>query len=411
MSDCRWHARGHRFETDILHTANPSAPTLEPRVDKFQITTHDERGRRPESVSACLLSALIGWARLAPEEAITWSRLEVVMHRFLAVVLVAFAAAVWACSSQVESVMQSQNKATPRSDSELSGPPYGQMLIVANTPQSGKGYIKVWNRSANGNVLPAWGIGGSNTHLNDPHEMAADSKHNLWVADYYQYLEFSPTARGNAAPISSLVWLGGTASCKTASGGGQIVPAVALDSQDNLYVLGFSNGGACILVFAPSQSTPMAEIDDTHLMFPSYLIVRGSLIWVADEGNIDAYPITASGTVSPSFQIVVGGMQSAYQLGFDDHGHVFDDGFTNGYINVYDDWKPGVQSPIPTISGWSGGTLGMAMNSSNVFVAVGIGTGSEGIAVYPDTSMGPTPSRLIKGSNVPLFASNGILLE
>lgn len=251
----------------------------------------------------------------------------------------------------------------------------------------GAGTVTVYAPGASGDARPVRTIRGRATRLSRPTGLALDATGNLYVVNGDVLMEdlgsvavFAPGARGDAAPIRTLVGretqLNGPA-------------AVALDADGNLYVT--SRGSRwvpTILVYPPgadAEAPPVRAIEgpNTRLEGPRGLALdaAGSL-YVANNGS-------ASGI-------------NAY-------------GPDLGAATVYAPGAGGDVEPIRTIRGYYArlnGPSGIALDGDTLYVANYWAGGKGSVTVYGPGARGDAaPLRIIAGSETGLCGPAAVGLD
>lgn len=287
-------------------------------------------------------------------------------------------------------------------------PPPGSALIISNNAAVERSIKGFW-RTANGNVPASWTIMGGFTGSGAT-QLATDGARDLWLARNGagrdgEILEFSPTAVGNARPIFA-IW---EPICAGANGGQS--RGIAVDSTNNVYVTVSSYpSGTCILVFPPGSTTASREIDDPHLMQPWNLMIRGKTIFVSDysENAIYGYPLSSSGTVSPTFTIAgsITGLSRPMGFGFDGRGNLYV--AQDSRVDVWNVGLSGNVAPSRTIVLQGSGTTAIAVGSLTLSAADVLGTSSE-IVTYRVGDAGPTPLRTLIGPKTRIYTPYAIL--
>jgi hypothetical protein len=240
-------------------------------------------------------------------------------------------------------------------------------LFVADSTSNA---ITVYASTATGNIAPVRRIRGTATGLNEPSFVALDAAGDLFVANVAgnSVTEYAPSASGDAAPIAVLS--GGVTQLSSPS-------AIALDSTGRVYVANFASSGSYITVY---HANPNGGVAPSQTIFDSVgfyqiggLAVHGSTIYasVTDlefNTEINEYPITANGIVSPSAQI--SGVGDPTGIAVESNGKiVVADGST---IKVYAANANGGPPPLQTITGSAtelNGPMGAALGSGEIFVA------------------------------------------
>ena len=169
-------------------------------------------------------------------------------------------------------------------------------LYVTNEGTSaGPTSVTIYAAGASGDVAPIASISGPSTQLDLPHTIAVDAAGTVYVGNLgpNEVTEYAPGANGDAPPSKTI-----------ATGG--FLHGVAVDTADNLYVVGgFSAGGGYLDVFAPGQTTPTRMISgsNTQLEEPAGVAIDSTgTAYVANAGpeNILVFAATANGNVSPT---------------------------------------------------------------------------------------------------------------
>lgn len=325
------------------------------------------------------------------------------------IVAFVFIALVIGCTQQ--GVAPSNNLEVNESAAVVSpdfGPPLGQQIVVANFNDSS---IRVWWRSATGNLPPAFTIVGPHTGFSNPIDLASDPTGNLYVEGRQQNIvEFPPSARGDASPSESI----SHPACANGNGG---FYRLATDENGNLYVLVEAEAPpSCILVFAPGSIISNREIDDPGWRFPSGIAIGNGVLYIVDEqaNAIEAYPEKSSGTVSPSMRIVgpKTRLSSPMRVGIDKNGGIYvQQQINSNVILAYDHPKSGDMAPTRTITAQSVNGFSTALTTGALTLAV-VGTAPDYTPVvetYRDIASGGTPLHAISGNKTHLNNPKALL--
>jgi 6-phosphogluconolactonase (cycloisomerase 2 family) len=240
-------------------------------------------------------------------------------------------------------------------------------LYVADSTSNA---ITVYASAATGNSAPLRRIHGTATGLNQPSFLALDAAGDLFVANLAgnSITEYAPNASGNAVPIAVLS--GGVTQLSSPS-------AIALDATGRVYVANFASSGSYITVY---HANPNGGVAPSQTIFDSVgfyqiagLAVHGTTIYasvidLAFNTEINEYPTTSNGIVSPSAQI--SGVGNPNGIAVEPNGKiVVADGST---IKVYAANANGGSPPLQTIAGSAthlNGPIGVALGSGEIFIA------------------------------------------
>ena len=297
------------------------------------------------------------------------------------------------------------------------------------------------------NEAPIAAIAGSNTLLDYPTGIAADSLGNIYVAnelggpvvpdksyDVGMLTVYASGSSGNIAPIATI----------SGAGTGLAYPAgIALDSVGNIYVVNFhtanpantstnfknnpsitiypagSNGNAMPTAIIAGDNTGLGDPQGIALDSTRNLYVTG---YVSDVGySVNVYPMGSKGNVSPAATIVGAdtGLDGTNGIALDSSGSLY---LSNRYggptgdgsVTVYPAGSTGDAVPTTTItSNFTGldAASGIAVDSTgNIYVTNKSRGGS--VTVYPAGSYatGP-PIATIAGDNTGLFSPLGIAVD
>ncbi|HTY56868.1 MAG TPA: NHL repeat-containing protein, partial [Candidatus Binataceae bacterium] len=239
------------------------------------------------------------------------------------------------------------------------------------TDSSGKIYVAVDEAAAYspgsvlvyapGDTAPSATIGGSNTGLFSPGGIAVDSYGNIYVAaggpaanTLGSVLIYSPGSTGNSAPIATI------------GGGdtGMISPIdIALDSSGKIYVL--DEYGPKILVYSSLGSStglldkaPLVAISggNTGLSYPYAIAVdSGGQIYVSDGDppSLLVYSEGSNGDVAPT-SVISGsntGLISPVGIAVDAAGDIYVGDENARTVFVYSAGSSGNVAPVSAISG------------------------------------------------------------
>jgi hypothetical protein len=200
--------------------------------------------------------------------------------------------------------------------------------------------------------------------------LALDAAGDLFVANLAgnSITEYAPNASGNAVPIAVLS--GGVTQLSSPS-------AIALDATGRVYVANFASSGSYITVY---HANPNGGVAPSQTIFDSVgfyqiagLAVHGTTIYasvidLAFNTEINEYPTTSNGIVSPSAQI--SGVGNPNGIAVEPNGKiVVADGST---IKVYAANANGGSPPLQTIAGSAthlNGPIGVALGSGEIFIA------------------------------------------
>jgi fibronectin-binding autotransporter adhesin len=280
----------------------------------------------------------------------------------------------------------------------------GHKLFVADSTSNA---ITVYASSATGDVASVDRIHGATTRLEQPNYVALDAAGDLFVTNLAgnSVTEYARAASGNANPIAVLT--GGVTQLSSPSG-------IALDSSGRVYVANFSSGEAYITVYranpnggvAPSQTI----FDSVGLNSIAGLAVRGSTLYVSAldiffNAEVNEYPTTSNGIVSPSAQIA--GLTNPSGVAIESTGKiVVVDGAT---VKVFAANANGSPALLQTITGAAtqlNGPMGVALGSGEIFVA---DQSTPAITSYNNTWTGDkAPLTDVTGTLTKLAAPVGI---
>ena len=228
-------------------------------------------------------------------------------------------------------------------------------IYVANENGEFNDSVTVYAAGANGNVSPIRTIAGSNTAMNYVRGVALDSSEDVYVTNGSggpsgsgSVTVYAAGANGNVAPIDTI----------TGSNTGLVAPlALALDASNNTYVPNFNT--ATLTVYAAGANGNVAPIQTigggrTRIFDPFQVAVGGGSIYVANSAaySITSYPVGANGNVKPRGDIH--GRKTKLNdpsgVALDASGNVYAAN-ANNTITVYAPGTVGNVSPIRTIKG------------------------------------------------------------
>ena len=316
-------------------------------------------------------------------------------------------------------------------------------IYVSNSATS---TITVYPPGANGNVSPLAVIGGANSRLAFPADIALDSSAKIYVLTGESINIYPPLGSSigilDEAPIVTI----------TGDKTGLYAPhSIAVDSNGSIFVSNLY--GKCpkhtchqtvpgnILVFAAGSNgnvAPIAAINGpaTKLFSPAGIAVDSSgNLYVANSGitsvhltipdSVNVYPAGSNGDVPP-ITIITGDIsQIGYIMGgiaVDSNGNIYvttDVAKIGPAVNVYQPGSNGNVAPIAIITGSDSGlaqTVGLALDSSGSIYAMnqtyGNPEGDGVITVYPAGSNGDAiPVAAVTSNFTGISSASGIAVD
>ena len=315
--------------------------------------------------------------------------------------------------------------------------PYGVALdstssniyVADNGAQSVFVYTALGSSTGTLNEAPTTTISGNLTGLLSPQGIAADSSHNIYVADVGadSVFVYSSGTSGNQAPIATIF----------GSNTGLLGPyGVALDSASKIYVADYEAESVFVYSALGSSTGPLNEAPSvaisttttTGLSSPQGIALdSGGKIYVADDGNhaneftpsvfvyaagsnANAAPIaTISGSATTLMQPEGVALDSGRKIYVADESAASVDvysavGSRTGLLNV---------APVDNINGPDTGLLapvGIAVDSTGKIYVTDFAGPS--VFVYPAGSNGDaTPTDTITGSSTLLNYPQGIAVD
>src|SRR5579862_2930480 len=259
-----------------------------------------------------------------------------------------------------------------------------------------QGMLAIYSAGSNGNVAPMATISGVATGLTGPGGIALDSDGKIYVANAYtdyatggivgSITVYPAGSNGNVAPIATIT------GDNTGFG---YIDGIALDSNRNIYVGGYSNagvGGYEVNLFPAGSNgnvSPAATIvgPDTGLDLPigialdsaGGLYVLNYYGGTPELGSVTVYRAGSSGDAPPIATITsrFTGLYGPQDIAVDAGGNIYVTNFAGGADNlgsvtVYSAVSLATGPPIATIAGDDTGLdypSGIGLDSSgNIFV-------------------------------------------
>jgi len=282
------------------------------------------------------------------------------------------------------------------------------------------GAITVYAAGSNGNVAPSTIISGAATGLILPASIALDSDRDIYVASFYSDVGgtivsqpkisiFPSGSEGDAQP--SAVITNGNAAIN-------YFDEIALDSARNIYAGGFTNEGQAMVDVFPAGSigdaSPTAQISgaDTGLTgFVGLALDSDDNLYVLGDGGgpthtggITVYPPGSTGDVVPINTITsnFSGISSSSGIAMDSKGTIYvanatgGANFPNGTLAIFRPGSYATTAPASVVGGDNTGLdfpRGVALDArGNISVL----NSNDVVTVYPAGSAGNvTPSATI----------------
>ncbi|MGA7618510.1 NHL repeat-containing protein [Candidatus Binatus sp.] len=229
--------------------------------------------------------------------------------------------------------------------------------------------VFVYSSGTSGNQAPIATISGSNTSLLGPYGVALDSGSKIYVADYEAESVFVYSALGSSTgPLNEAP---SVAISTTTTTGLSSPQGIALDSGGKIYVADDGNHAneftPSVFVYAAgsnANAAPIATISGsaTTLMQPEGVALdSGRKIYVADESaaSVDVYSAVGSRTgllnVAP-VDAIIGpdtGLLAPVGIALDSTGRIYVTDFAGPSVFVYPAGSTGDAMPTDTITGSS----------------------------------------------------------